>query len=241
MTVQLRHYKKESEHSYALGVYPTLELLKHRPELALGVIGHTRGSGNAGITKIRKLCRELEIPFEIQDKTFARIGARENDYAAGIFRVDEPGLDPGGNHVILVNPSGMGNLGTIIRTMLGFGFQDLAIIQPAADIFHPDVVRASMGALFQIRFGRFPDFDSYQSAFSRNWYTLMTAGRVSLQAADFTQPFGLIFGNESSGLPPAYDTIGTSLRIPQRDTIDSLNIAVSVGVTLYQVNLFLER
>ena len=55
------------------------------------------------------------------------------------------------NHVVLVNPGDMGNMGTIIRTMLGFNYSNLAIIKPGVDVFDPRVIRASMGALFNTR------------------------------------------------------------------------------------------
>jgi len=233
MNMRLKRYKKEFEHSYTFGVFTTLELLDHRRGDILGVIAHPQGEKNSGVAKIRDICQNYAIPFEYQEKSFHRIGARDNDYVVGVFRKNEPGLDSSPNHVILVNPSGMGNLGTIIRTMLGFGFRDLAIIESAADIFHPDVVRASMGAIFQLRFNRFVDFESYRTQFPRNIYPMMTDGAVPLPEAIFEPVFGLVFGPESAGLPPEYHHYGPSISIPQNKAIDSLNLAVSVGVTLY--------
>lgn len=241
MNLRLKRYKKDFDHSYTLGVFPTLELLQQRPKQALGVVLHPKGEGNAGTAKIKALCRANDIPLEIQEKVFPRLGARQNDYAVGVFRSLEPGLDPAGDHLVLVNPTGMGNLGTILRTMLGFGFRDLAIIQPAADIFHPDVVRASMGAIFQLGFERFPDFETYRQAYPRNWYPLLTDGETPLPEVTFNSPYGLVFGSESAGLPPEYARLGTGVRIPQSEAIDSLNLAVSVAVTLYQANLKLKR
>jgi len=241
MNLRLRRYKKDFEHSYTFGVFPTLELLHHKPQDVLGVVIHPKGSSNEGVTKIQAICQQNQIPLQFDAKVHNRIGARENDYAVGVFRVAEAGLAPDGNHVILVNPSGMGNLGTIIRTMLGFDFLDLAIIQPAADIFHPDVVRASMGALFQIRFERFSIFKDYQQAYPRKFFSLMTDGAIPLQDAVFEPPFGLVFGNESSGLPEEFHLIGTSISIPQSQRIDSLNLAMSVSITLYQASVKIER
>lgn len=238
MDFRLKRYKKAFEHSYAFGVFPTLELCHHWPGDLLGAVVHPRGLENKGVGKILAFCQAHNVPAEVQEKTFSRLGARENDYTVGVFRKNEPGLDPMTNHVVLVNPGGMGNLGTIIRTMLGFGFQDLAIIQPAADIFHPEVVRASMGALFQTRFERFPDFEAYQSAYPRSWYPLLTDGDILLPQAHLEPPYGLVFGNESTGLPPVFKNLGSCLRIPQGERIDSLNLAVSVGVTLYQASQF---
>lgn len=234
MNFRLKRYKKDFEHSYAFGVFPTLELLAYRPVEALGVIAHPQGSENQGVHKIRQICTENGIPFEFQEKSFSRLGARENDYAIGIFRKTESGLDQSANHVILVNPGSTGNLGTILRTMLGFGFCDLAIIEPAVDHFHPEVIRASMGSLFQMRLSRFADFEGYQEIFAHQFYPLMTDGAIPLPKASFTPPFGLIFGPESAGLPQAYHAVGTSVCIPQSAAIDSLNLAISVGITLYQ-------
>jgi TrmH family RNA methyltransferase len=236
MKFRLRRYKKEFDHSFAFGVFPTLELLKHHSAEVLGVIAHPKGSQNKGIHKIQTICSEREIPFEFQEKTLSRIGARENDYAVGIFQKTELVLDEAANHVILVNPSGLGNLGTIIRTMLGFGHKNLAIIEPAADIFHPDVIRASMGAFFQIRFCRFLNFSSYLKSYGRNIYLLMTNGEITLPTAMFESPYGLVFGPENSGLPDYFQDHGISISIPQTTEIDSFNLAISVGITLYQVS-----
>jgi TrmH family RNA methyltransferase len=231
---RLKRYKKDFDHSYTLGVFPTIELLTHRPDEVLGVVIHPKGAKNSGVRKIQEICQKNALPFEFQEKSFPRIGARANDYAVGVFKKKEPGLDANANHVILVNPSGMGNLGTVIRTMLGFGFRDLAIIEPAADIFHPDAVRAAMGALFQLRFARFDRFADYQKSQPRNLYPLMTDGEIALPAAKFEPAFGLVFGSESAGLPDEFKRLGSSIRIPQSQAIDSLNLAISVGVTLYQ-------
>jgi len=54
------------------------------------------------------------------------------------------------NHIVLVEPRNMGNVGTIIRTMLGFGYRNLVMIGPAVDIFDPMVIRSTMGALFKL-------------------------------------------------------------------------------------------
>ena len=61
-----------------------------------------------------------------------------------------------------MNPSDMGNMGTIIRTGIGFGIRNLAIVEPAVDVFNPRVVRASMGSLFQMNFRYYDSFETYR-------------------------------------------------------------------------------
>ena len=56
----------------------------------------------------------------------------------------------------------MGNLGTIIRTMAGFGFANLVLIRPAADVFDPKTVRASVGTVFRLSFEYFDTFNDYR-------------------------------------------------------------------------------
>jgi TrmH family RNA methyltransferase len=236
MNFRLKRYQKDFVHSYAFGVFPTLELLEHRSQNCLGVIAHPKGKKNNGVSKIEDLCQKNGIPFEFQEKSFPRIGSRKNDYAVGVFQKIETGLDVSANHVILVNPSSTGNLGTIIRTMVGFGFHDLAIITPAADIFNPEVVRASMGAFFQLNFENFPSFEAYQEKYPRSLYSLMTDGQIPLPKVSFKPPFGLVFGPENAGLPNEYHSFSTSVNIPQSQAVDSLNLAISVAVTLYQAN-----
>ena len=129
----------------------------------------------------------------------------------------------------------MGNLGTIMRTMLGFSYHDLAIIEPAADLFNPRVIRASMGALFQVRTQTFRSFTDYWGSHANHTlYPLMTDGKISLSEAILDKPHALVFGDEGNGLGQEYHQYGTSLRIPQSKEVDSLNLALAVGITLYQ-------
>jgi TrmH family RNA methyltransferase len=62
----------------------------------------------------------------------------------------------------------------------------------------------------------------------------MTDGKISLPEATLEKPYALVFGDESSGLGEEYQQFGTSLRIPQANEVDSLNLALAVGITLYQ-------
>jgi TrmH family RNA methyltransferase len=61
----------------------------------------------------------------------------------------------------------------------------------------------------------------------------MSDGAQSLPDARFDAPYTLIFGNESRGLPESFRQVGVSVAIPQSDAVDSLNLAVAVGIGLY--------
>ena len=226
-----KKYKKEFGHSYALGPFPTFELLRHRPRQARAVYCDETFRDRE---KLEALCRELGVPFRLGRKALERIAQKEVCYAAGEFWKYPGRLGQGVPHVALVEPSDMGNLGTIQRTMLGFGIRGLAVIGGGADLWNPKAVRASMGALFQLEVERFPDFPAYLQAFGlgRDIYPFMLDGGTVLtpESCPRSPCYTLVFGNEASGLPPEFQHYGKSLFIDQTDAVDSLNLAVSVAI-----------
>lgn len=230
----LSRYKKEFDYSYSFGVFPTLELLTKQPAHVIKIILSTSGDTNTGIAKIRKLCQEYAIKVEVSDTLLSKLSPKENIYALGVFRKYTSNLTRDTNHIVLVHPGDTGNLGTIMRTMVGFQMRDLALIRPAVDIFDPKVIRASMGAVFFMRFSYFDSFADYQKAHQQHFYPFMTNGEMQLPDVAFKKPFSLIFGSEAAGLGDSYLGIGTSVVIPQNRLIDSLNLAVAVGIALYE-------
>ena len=234
--MQLKRYKKDFSHSYSFGIFPTLELLTHRPDKVLRVVAHSKGEVSEGIEEIRSKCGVLGVPFEVNDKLVDRLAHKGNVYVFAVFGKYDMALQVGANHLLLVNPSDMGNLGTIIRTMLGFGVRDLALLRPATDLFNPHVVRASMGAVFALNARYFDDLEAYQSEMtsSRQLYPFMLDARSELREVAFASPFTLVFGPEGPGLPKSYREVGESVLIPQDTLIESLNLAVAVGIALYE-------
>lgn len=234
MDFRLKRYQKDFEHSYTFGVFATLELLDARPEHLLKVVLASKGERNAGVARLADACARRHIPVEVSDPAIERLSPKDSHLVVGVFRKYTAHLDPRRNHLVLVNPADMGNLGTIARTMLGFSVADLALIRPAVDVFDPKTIRASMGAIFRLSFEYFDHFDAYRAAFAHTLYPLMTNGRQAIDQVAFEPPFALIFGNESSGLPDEFLDRGQSVTIPHSPHIDSLNLSVAVAIALYQ-------
>ena len=234
--MRLKRYKKEFDHSYTMGVSPTIELLKAKPELVLRVVSHSKLTPGEGLERIQTYIDEHGIPYERNDRIVERLWPKRDCFVIGVFKKYAPDLDAGTNHVVLVNPRNAGNLGTVIRCMVTFGFHDLAIIEPAADVFSPSAIRSSIGALFSIRFQHFRGITEYTTQHTTHrLYPFMTTGRSVLGETAFTQPYSLVFGNESSGLPGEYETLGESVRIMQSADVDSLNLAVTTGIALHHL------
>lgn len=228
----LRRYKKDDDLAYSIGVFPTLELLRTRLDTVVRVLISSKGDRNTGVQEICTLADRANIPVQTADTAIRRLSGAENIYAIGVFRKYESPLQCG-NHLVLVRPSDMGNMGTIARTAVAFGVVNLAVIEPAVDIFDPRVIRASMGAIFRLHFAYLASFAEYKTRFHNHYYPFMTDGKHRLPEVRFCTPFSLIFGSEGEGLDDSYSTIGSSVQIPQSSEVDSLNLAVAVGIGLY--------
>lgn len=228
--IQIKPYKKDFEYSYTLGAFPTMELINARPDIVKAVYISSKYDGSVDIVSI---CKEKNIPVIESDKTLNRISSKENVFVAGVFEKFDNSLEKELPHVLLVNISDMGNLGTIIRTLVGFGIYDLGIVVPAADIFNPKVIRASMGAIFKIRFHMFESFEEYKENYgNHDMFPFMLDGDKTLNINECPKSkcFTLIYGNEATGLDASFKNVGQSIFISQTKDVDSLNLPISVGV-----------
>ena len=237
MQLQYKRYNDKAEYSYCFGPFPTFELIENRPQEAIEVLYHSQTS-EAIREKLQRICQDQGIPCEQNDKVIQRIRDKENCLVIGVFKKHESVLSMDRPHVVLVNPSDMGKLGTIIRTAVGFGIPDLAIIRPGAAICHPKTVRASMGSLFRLNFQYFDSFAEYKRAYGedRKMYPFMLKGSVGLDQLqrDEGELYSLIFGNEATGLPDEFLGEGQSVRIRHTDNIDSLNLSLAAGIAIYE-------
>lgn len=230
---KIKRYKKSFDYSYTLGPFPTFELVLTKPETIYKVFIHSDFNEKK---RLADICNKNNVAYEYNDKIFSIISNKENNYVMGVFYKYDSVIDNNRSHVLLVNPSDMGNLGTIIRTMIGFNLADIGIISPAADIFNPKTVRASMGSLFRINFQYFGSFDEYrQSNENHELYTFMLDGKTDLYNVehDVENPFSLVFGSEAAGLDDSYHRHGKSVKISQSELVDSINLSIAVGLGLY--------
>lgn len=233
---KLEPYHKKLDYSYALGVFPALNLLEARPEAARRLLINPDGLENEGVDKLRSRCAQLGIREEMAERVLKREAHKENCFAGLVFEKYPARLRPRNNHVVLCQITDGGNLGTALRTLLGFGLKDIAIIRPSVDVFDPRVVRASMGAAFRMEVGVYDSFEDYRALFPEHaLYPFMLDGAIALAqaAAGAAGPYALVFGNEQAGLPPHFAQLGTSVVIPHSREIDSLNLAVAVSIGAY--------
>jgi len=146
-------------------------------------------------------------------------------------------LKPVKRVVALVAPQDPGNVGTILRTMDAVGADVLFQLDGGVDLYHPTVVRSSMGTLFwkpvvQTSFNEF-----VQWAHSGNFQLIGTSahGDVSYHTLVPQLPWVLVLGNEQKGLTPEEtNACDVTVSLPMLGRVSSLNLSVAAGVLLYQ-------
>lgn len=228
-------YDKDSLISYTLGAFPTIELLKNHIDKVNCVYFHEKTIYTDDINKIIEICNLNNIPYKQNTKLINSIATKENVFVMGEFKKYSNDIK-WGNQIVLVNPSDMGNVGTIIRTSLGFGYKNLVLITPCVDVFNPKVIRSSMGAIFSLNITHYTSFEEYvMHNPDIHKYLFMLDGSNILQ--DMTtkdNPHALVFGNEATGLPDDIKKYGDTVFIKHSNDIDSLNLSISIGIAIYE-------
>jgi TrmH family RNA methyltransferase len=131
-----------------------------------------------------------------------------------------------------------GNLGTIIRTVEAVGAAGVAITSNTVDPFSAKAVRASMGSILRLPVVRIADSRAFMKLSRQKGYqtvaTVVTGEKAHFDI-DLKKPTVIILGQEGAGLPhDIMEEVDLRVRIPMADTIDSLNVATSSAVVLYE-------
>ncbi|MCR4584829.1 MAG: TrmH family RNA methyltransferase [Lachnospiraceae bacterium] len=232
--MKVERYKRDLDHSYTLGATLTFELMKLRPDLALRVFICSDTQMTDSTKELIAICEKNHVEVEKNDKAFNILSPKGNCYVIGMFRKEKQKMEAG-DHLMFVNPSDAGNMGTILRTATGFGYKDIAIIAPAVDVYDPKTVRASMGALFHVRVEYFDTIDDYRKLFEDNHrYAFMLTSSKDLEEVKTASPYTLIYGNEATGLPEEYASFCETVIITHSKEIDSLNLPMAAGISMYR-------
>jgi TrmH family RNA methyltransferase len=133
-----------------------------------------------------------------------------------------------------------GNLGTAIRSAAAAGAHGIILVGDTIDPFDPQVLRATMGAIFHQRIVR-ADPDQLLRWKRATGCTVIGAsageGR-DFRRVTYRRPLVLMMGSERHGLSPAQARlVDQAVRIPMTGRVDSLNVAVAASLLVYAAAL----
>lgn len=130
-----------------------------------------------------------------------------------------------------------GNLGTIVRTAAGSGADALLVADPRTDVFHPEVVRGSVGAIFHLPIG-VSSSERAPAWLGEHDVRIVLATPEAERPywdADYSGAVALVVGNERYGIGDAWRRAADeAVSIPLPGPADSLNVAVAAAVVLFE-------
>ena len=142
---------------------------------------------------------------------------------------------PQGNFLVLDRVQDPGNVGTLIRSALGANFKDIYLVDSAK--ISTKVIRASMGAIFEENIYSLTKDEFLKFAKEHNLNLVMADmdGANIYQAMAF-ENVGVVLGNEGQGVCDEIAEICKStIKIPMNKSLESLNVAVSGSIIMFEI------
>ncbi len=138
--------------------------------------------------------------------------------------------------VILDGIQDPGNAGAIVRAAEAFGATGCVFLKGTASPHNPKTLRAAAGSLFRLPVVSGLDAQLVRAVIDQkrlDLYAAMPNGKHLLDDADLSRSFALVLGSEGHGVGDKLRSGAIGLRIPTCG-VESLNVAVTAGVILYE-------
>ncbi len=144
--------------------------------------------------------------------------------------------------VVLDNLSDYGNIGTIVRTCHAFGIKSVISTKRDFDLFHKKTVDASRGRVFTTRLKAFPSAGETLRYLKEHNYQIVTTSPRGSQLQSMVRlgdkPVALVVGNETLGASTELmDGADLTVQIPMQSQVESLNVGVATGISIYELKL----
>lgn len=158
---------------------------------------------------------------------------------------------------VFENISDPNNLGAILRVVSSLGIKEIITIgDQNVDRYSPKVLRSSMGGFFKVgiiesdiyeiinNFKKIYKSDDeknyeivYTEMFGENLYQFSEKIKQEKNKKNGFKNILIIFGNEANGVTNLIkENVEKAITIPMENTTESLNLATSVSIILYELN-----
>lgn len=247
-TLQRNREKRTRERLFFVeGVHPIEQAVYAGWEFeALGYAAGRRLSGWALDMRARA---QAQTEYEISPELMAELSNREEPCELiALVRQRTDGLqrmaaraNEQSLFVVFDRPQNPGNLGTIIRSADAFGADGLIVTGHGADVYDPQCVRATIGAIFHMPFAAMASAEealAWVNSLEKRPVIVGTSakGDCLLSEVDMTGPTLLLIGNETFGLSKAWKAGCDRLaKIPIYGAASSLNAGCAASICLYEI------
>lgn len=185
-----------------------------------------------------------KVFFELTAPVYEKIAMREGSEGVVItFELKSRELtswNPGKQPFLLLTEDieKPGNLGAMLRTADGAGVDGVLVLSRSADIFSPQVIRSSLGAVFSNQVVTCSNEEALE--FCKKWKVSVVVASPEAKdkwsAVKGTGAIGILTGSEANGVSDWWKSRANQLvAIPMRGRVDSLNVSVATAIMLYEV------
>ena len=140
--------------------------------------------------------------------------------------------------VLLDEINDPGNLGTIIRTVAGLGYDAIGMNNECVDIYNEKVIRSTQGALFKIPIIRGDLLSIIGELKKAQVKCLGTAlnGANELEKVQKIDRFAICVGNEARGISKdVLQVMDDNIKITMHNDVESLNVAIALAILMYKL------
>lgn len=181
----------------------------------------------------------FDVPINYVSKNvFNKISSLENSYILGVCKKKVSVLE-GKRYVLLDNVQDPGNLGTIIRSCVGFNVDTLVLGDTCVDLYNDKALRASEGNIFKLNIVRTSLKDVIKILKEKNitiYGTDVNDGE-NIDKIENNSSFALVMGNEGNGVSNDIKAlVDKNLYIKTSKNLESLNVGVATGIILYELD-----
>lgn len=130
-----------------------------------------------------------------------------------------------------------GNLGAILRSADAAGADAVIVCDPLTDLYNPNLIRASIGAVFSVPVVAASSAETIEWLRSRGVtiYTAQLQDSSWYYDCDMKKATAIVMGTEATGLTGIWrEAADRHIRIPMLGKLDSLNVSVSAAVLLFE-------
>jgi len=181
--------------------------------------------------------------FKVPDSILQKMSYR--DRPEGLIAVssikkhtlDNMPIVKNGLYLVVESIEKPGNLGSILRSADASGVDGLIVCEKYTDIYNPNVLRASTGAIFYVPIAECSSQEAIDWLHSNNISTLAATPHAedTYDNIDMTQSVAIVTGAEQFGLSKLWmENSKIKTRIPMCGQIDSLNVAIATSILLFE-------
>ena len=174
----------------------------------------------------------------VSDKMLSSLATtKTNQEIICVCKVKEYGIKSIGNSLILDNLQDPGNVGTLVRSAVAFGFDDIYLVG-GADPYSEKVIRSSAGTILKARL-HICDFETIKKNKDKIADLLIVADMDGEPIDQIHLPnngFAVIIGNEGQGVSDDFINLSnTKISIPMRVGVESLNAGVAGSIIMQKL------